>query len=1128
MLFQDTAIRNISKKACTMLLLSSLFVQIIAPVSVFADESVSEAIPAPVVEQTPVSETPAVVPESVAPVTENTNPAETAVSPNTEPAPITSSTVDASQNIVSGNVDNTTSNPVVGSSTPESVIENNPLVQATTTESVSTSTIPVDASISSVSSAEIATTTQAETHRVASQESAPVAVPTPQREVVSEAKFFVPKPVVVPVPAFVNNVSISSSTNGTGLMSRAVVTSNGLTQGGDEIVAPVGAKYAVIKAWGASGGAFGNDNYSNQTYAVDGVPTQNAQGGFGAYVSGVIEINPSEKLVVSPGLGGYSGYRKHDNNDIWGFPGASTTVSFKGQEIIVAGAGAPLANGALSLDGKIRVYINSKIDAVENQKLLNDLIAEFSNGGSLASKGGANYLTNTDVWYKKLTDATVKLGIPMWPVEGGNGFTKGAWKFKEVAGKYVVGGLTGGSSYVASSVIKPVLYSGDPARNTYDEGAWNTYLKSILPAPAQAVALTNRSGGGAVIVEFWSSLPNTPDGPVDPVIPTVVLSASIGGTSVNASTTVPVGATALFSWSFSNVPSGTSCSLVKNSTEGTPFTDIGAISPSSSITSTSTGALVAGTYLYTLSCGNGVTSSVSFTVPQPVTGPVFNTVLTATPATLGVGATSTLVWVTSNTTSCVASNGSNGWVGPKPISGSFVVGPILANTTYTLTCTGPTGIASSSNVVIAFNPGGTASTTPSFIVPLTASVNPIVGTGSSTLVWSSMNTNSCIASNGSTGWFGTKATSGTFNVTGITATTTFNIDCVGVNGTTTSTLVLGFTSNTVVPVTPVVPVVPPTSGGGGGRSGGPCIGYGCPTTVVTPDVTAKPDILIYIDTPVVTPSTTKSCPAQDFITQYLKIGVNNNPNEVRKLKYFLNTYEETSLTVNGDFDTATEEAVKAFQVKYSNDILSPWNTLVPTGIVYITTKAHINKIFCGANPDFRSDDDIKDILVDDVFKNNTVNPDEFKNDVGFNTATSTASSSVPLQDSGNLASAFFALEKVLKDISWYTIIVLLLLIIGFLRMVYANYIKDKNKPVAQKAMRGGVIIFGVGLFLSVFNSLSFILAPLWLLAVLGIGIVSVIILDTVALICILILFVLLLLFITKEDKKENTFVSEIV
>jgi hypothetical protein len=94
------------------------------------------------------------------------------------------------------------------------------------------------------------------------------------------------------------------------------------------------------------------------------------------------------------------------------------------------------------------------------------------------------------------------------------------------------------------------------------------------------------------------------------------------------------------------------------------------------------------------------------------------------------------------------------------------------------------------------------------------------------------------------------------------------------------------------------------------------------------------------------PSAPQSC---SFLIDYLKIGENNNPVEVRKLQLFLRTFEGfDSVQVTGTFDQVTFDAVEIFQQRYGADVLNPWGYRVdePTGYVYITTKKKINEIYC--------------------------------------------------------------------------------------------------------------------------------------------------------------------------------------
>ncbi len=85
------------------------------------------------------------------------------------------------------------------------------------------------------------------------------------------------------------------------------------------------------------------------------------------------------------------------------------------------------------------------------------------------------------------------------------------------------------------------------------------------------------------------------------------------------------------------------------------------------------------------------------------------------------------------------------------------------------------------------------------------------------------------------------------------------------------------------------------------------------------------------------------CP---LITTYMKYGANNNVAEVTKLQNFLKNVEKLDVDVNGTFDKKTENAVIAFQNKYSTVTMGPWGANNGTGFVYITTVKQINKIAC--------------------------------------------------------------------------------------------------------------------------------------------------------------------------------------
>ena len=83
-----------------------------------------------------------------------------------------------------------------------------------------------------------------------------------------------------------------------------------------------------------------------------------------------------------------------------------------------------------------------------------------------------------------------------------------------------------------------------------------------------------------------------------------------------------------------------------------------------------------------------------------------------------------------------------------------------------------------------------------------------------------------------------------------------------------------------------------------------------------------------------------------YLKDYMRMGLKNNPEQVRKLQTFLNKNLGLSIAVNGIFDQATFDAVEAFQKKYTTEILTPWGISTPTGYVYKTTLAQINALAC--------------------------------------------------------------------------------------------------------------------------------------------------------------------------------------
>ncbi|HYF12852.1 MAG TPA: peptidoglycan-binding domain-containing protein [Candidatus Paceibacterota bacterium] len=134
---------------------------------------------------------------------------------------------------------------------------------------------------------------------------------------------------------------------------------------------------------------------------------------------------------------------------------------------------------------------------------------------------------------------------------------------------------------------------------------------------------------------------------------------------------------------------------------------------------------------------------------------------------------------------------------------------------------------------------------------------------------------------------------------------------------------------------------PPSGGGGGGGGGGVISGPLAPGSVNTNPTGGT-----------VLGTSTQSGACGLYLTSYLRMGDNNDPEEVKKLQTFLNQHMNENLPVTGYFGIMTYDAVRRFQQKYTLDVLKPWqdaglmDSLTPTGYVYKTTQRMINNLQC--------------------------------------------------------------------------------------------------------------------------------------------------------------------------------------
>jgi OOP family OmpA-OmpF porin len=169
----------------------------------------------------------------------------------------------------------------------------------------------------------------------------------------------------------------------------------------------------------------------------------------------------------------------------------------------------------------------------------------------------------------------------------------------------------------------------------------------------------------------------TAPAPVPPPAPTSSLSVNPGS--------VTKGETATLSWTSQDT---TNCDITPG---------VGSVRPQGSMTITP-----ASDTTYSLSCSGpgGTTSStanVSVVVPPP---PALKADLTVTPASITQGQTAKLAWTAQNATNC----GIQPDIGTVQPQGNMDITP-AADTAYTLTCTGPSGTASSvANVSVVMPP----------------------------------------------------------------------------------------------------------------------------------------------------------------------------------------------------------------------------------------------------------------------------------------------------------------------------------------------------------------------------------------------------------------------------------------
>ncbi len=150
-----------------------------------------------------------------------------------------------------------------------------------------------------------------------------------------------------------------------------------------------------------------------------------------------------------------------------------------------------------------------------------------------------------------------------------------------------------------------------------------------------------------------------------------------------------------------------------------------------------------------------------------------------------------------------------------------------------------------------------------------------------------------------------------------------------------------------------------------------------PTPTATPDATPTPEVT---PTPEITPTptatrtpviTSKSstrnpvsgsgvaCVASVYPTKPIKLGAQNDPEQVKLLEQYLNAYENAKLPVDGIYSAQDRSAVILWQEKHASEILTPWGETKGTGYIFTTSLKKFKSLFLAQcqkeTPNIKSD-----------------------------------------------------------------------------------------------------------------------------------------------------------------------------
>ncbi len=325
--------------------------------------------------------------------------------------------------------------------------------------------------------------------------------------------------------------------------------------------------------------------------------------------------------------------------------------------------------------------------------------------------------------------------------------------------------LTANPASIPQGQNSVLSWTVQDATSCVASGGWsgsknaNGGSQTVSPWTTTTYTLTCTGPGGSASDSATVSVAQPQNPPV------VTLTANPNSVAYNGST--------MLTWTVQNA---TSC--VANSNPSTSFTgNVNANGGSQTVSN-----LTSTTFFNIFCTGPGGSDSATVTVTvgqQPPAGNPPTVTIKAGDADLPYGDSTDIYWYPNNATSCVGTNGTNGWAGSKyHYSDSFFTGALYQTTTYTITCSNAYGSSTPASVTVYVAPQQNAQPT----VDLTASQTNLSYGGSTNLNWNSYNANSCYANSGVNGWTGPKSINGSFSTGNLYNTTTYTITCTGNGG----------------------------------------------------------------------------------------------------------------------------------------------------------------------------------------------------------------------------------------------------------------------------------------------------------------------------------------------------------